>query len=331
VRERLFQWTFLLLLVGIVPGCERPALVIDEAALFDQDQIQRLEQFHSLLLTDHDIDYRVMTKSHVPDINEYSARLYTDMDVGSTSAYGLLLVIDDSGRRVRLEVGFGLEGYFPDAFVAYVESRQMLPFFAANRISDGILATTEFIVGRAQRHSLGEDGTGEVWKSGSGGGGATARLGQHTLPSRKSSAIKQTAGRSPHETLAQYFNAMAERNADQDLSIYIADTQTMLSDWVVTPAQMDNMVATYRKCEPQPAIYDAIGQLAVIRYPIEQRHCAPWFFSRNGELWQLDLTMMSQAVRFGRDNSWHFDVQFTHPYMFAFDDWRFDRSGFPVK
>ncbi len=316
-------------------GCQQPhpELVIDGAGLFEPEQRQRLDLFHSLLLTDHDIDYRVITDRDVGDINEFAARRYAELKVGvtSTKAYGLLLVIDDGGQRVRLEVGYGLEAYFPDAFVAYIENRQMLPFFAANRVSDGILATTELIVDRAQRHALGEDESGETWQLGSGGGGATARQGQYNVSTQNSAAKPHAAGQSPEETLAGYFKAMSERNTDPRLPIYTPETQAMLSHWVMTPAQMDNLLKTYHACMPQPTRYDTSEQLAVIRYPITLRHCAPWFFRRHGSLWQLDLTMMGQAVRFGRDNSWHFDQSIRHPYEFAFDDWQFDRNGFPQK
>ena len=43
----------------------------------------------------------------------------------------------------------------------------------------------------------------------------------------------------------------------------------------------------------------------------------------------LDLTMMQRAIRFGRDNSWHFAPTADHAYTYAFRDWRLDASGYP--
>jgi uncharacterized protein len=325
-----------ILLLGaamVSTACQRsPDLVIDAAQVFDPGQEQRLELFHGLLLQDHDIDYRVMTVAEAPDISALAITLYGEYAVGSASAraYGLLLLVDAASQTVRLEVGYGLEGFYPDAFVAYIENRQMLPFFEAERVSDGILATTELIVDRAQRYALGETALDESWLSGTGGGGATARVGQHALPDSPAPAGPGHPARSPEETLAQYLEAMANRNDDPSLTIYTPQTRTMLRDWVMTPAQMDNLVSSYRRCQPQAARYDQAVQLAVIRYPIPQRRCAPWFFRRNGEFWELDLTMMSRAVRFGRDNSWHFSRGVRHPYEFAFADWHFDGNGFPL-
>jgi uncharacterized membrane protein YgcG len=70
----------------------------------------------------------------------------------SGTCRGLLLVID--ADQVRLEVGYTLEGVLPDAFAAYVEHRQMVPFFERGRVADGILSTTELIVTRAQMDNV---------------------------------------------------------------------------------------------------------------------------------------------------------------------------------
>ncbi|MCH6588302.1 MAG: hypothetical protein IH805_08325 [Proteobacteria bacterium] len=38
---------------------------------------------------------------------------------------------------------------------------------------------------------------------------------------------------------------------------------------------------------------------------------------------------MQRALRFNHSNYWRFDMSARHPYRFAFDDWAFDRHGFP--
>jgi hypothetical protein len=92
---------------------------------------------------------------------------------------------------------------------------------------------------------------------------------------------------------------------------------------------MDNLVKTYRRCQPGSLRLSPGDARAVIRYPQAARHCAPWFFERDGAAWALDLTMMQQAIHFNHDNYWRLDPGVAHPYGFAFEDWRFDRHGFP--
>lgn len=328
-------------------GCShKPDYIIDEAGLLDAGQFERVGEFHRYLLADHDIDYRIVTLNEAVDVNEYANRQFDNLKVGSQSAAGrgLLLVIDTAGNRVRLEVSRALEGPYPDAFIAYLQHRQMTPFFSAGRVADGILAATELIVTRAH-----EAQANQGWDDESGlqastaGGGATApaelKDNQQEAPAALSSEPAEAASEqnetlsadSPETALQAYLQAMADRNADPDLSIYSDASRAMLQKWVVTPAQMDSIVKAYRNCHAEAAKYNDEQSLAVIRYPVSERSCAPWFFERQGDRWQLDLTGAQRYVRFGRDNSWHFDwrVLADHPYRFAFADWGFDNRGFP--
>ncbi|MDN3722346.1 hypothetical protein QW131_31860 [Roseibium salinum] len=116
--------------------------------------------------------------------------------------------------------------------------------------------------------------------------------------------------------MQRYLAAMAERNGAPDLSLYTPATRTMLAGWTITPAQMDMVVKSYRECTAEPARVE--GRLAVIRFPVGQRGCAPFFFNQSASGWQLDLTMMQRAIRFGRSNAWRMDLSVRHPYEFAF-------------
>jgi len=320
----------------LTPACtpsspDNARLVIDDSTLLDAEQLDRVSLFHGLLLEDYDIDYRVLTSGETGDIDQYAVSRFADLGTGDSSSTerGLLLVIDPAQDRVRLEVGYALEGTFPDAFVAYVEQRQMVPFFKAGRVADGILATTELIVARAQAASENAGLNSEIQLEGSGGAGATtaARLGAGQ--DRVYTDAKVSAGSSPAETLEKYFSAMRQRNANPDLDIYTPDTRRAMRGWVRTPAQMDNIVNSYRRCHAEAERYDSTGRYAVIRYPIAERRCSPWFLENIDGAWALDLTMMQHAIRFGRDNSWHFQRGAEHPYEFAFVDWAIDSMGFP--
>ncbi|HSR73122.1 MAG TPA: TPM domain-containing protein [Kiloniellales bacterium] len=312
-------------------------LVEDGAALMSEDQRDRLAEYHAYLTRDHDIDYRVVTARDLGDINRFAVERFEAIaqTSRSESGRGLLLVIDAARDLVRLEVSYALEGVYPDAFVAYIEQRQMVPFFARGRVADGILAATELIITRAQNAAANAGFETEVWSSASGGAGATApaRLdaGPEPIVPRVEMPAQAPAERTPARTLQAYFAAMQARNADPELGIYTPETRRMLRGWVMTPAQMDNVVRTYRACHAEATRFGPAGRYAVIRYLVAERACAPWFFRRTKDGWALDLTMMQRAVRFGRSNAWHFAPGVAHPYRFAFEDWRFDKHGFPAR
>lgn len=124
---------------------------------------------------------------------------------------------------------------------------------------------------------------------------------------------------------------MSQRNLRPDLDIYSADTRAMLKGWVMTAAQADNQAKSLQQCRPLGVQFSDDRELAVIRYPIRERSCNPWFMVFENGAWRLDLTMMQKAIRFGRSNAWHFASGVHHPYQFAFADWEFDKNGFPVR
>ena len=321
----------------VVARCkaEPPSLVHDGAHLFTEEQMRTLALHHRYLAADHGIDYRIVTGRGFGDIDRQAAETFATLRIGESpeAERGLLLILDAQADLLRLEVGYGLEGVFPDAFVAYVEARQMVPFFQAARVADGILATTELIVGRVQRAKAGGGYEGEAWFAGSGGGGAKskAEIGAGSERPVPRATTPARASRSPKETLAAYLAAMAAHDAAVDSALYTPETRAMLAGWVMTRAQMDNVVSTYRGCGVATERRDVADTLAVLRYPIKDRQCSPWFLRRAGNDWQLDLTMMQKAIRFGRDNSWRLLPGAPHPYEFAFEDWRFDGNGFPVE
>lgn len=52
---------------------------------------------------------------------------------------GVLLIVALKERKIRIEVGQGLEGHIPDVVAKRIISDQIVPFFRKNNFSDGIL------------------------------------------------------------------------------------------------------------------------------------------------------------------------------------------------
>jgi uncharacterized protein len=320
------------------------AVVTDAAGLLDAAQQRAIALQHDVLLRDHDIDYRVDivvmhvgapdAASEAADLLAYGVRRYTELGVGSRSqsARGLLLVLDPTRDRVRLEVGQNLEGVYTDAFVAYLEERQMVPFFRAGRVADGILATTELVVTRAQQArahaAFTPPALSEPDEAAGGGAETRAALGEGP-DSTFRSGPDVPAGASPQATVEAYLAAMRDRNGNAGLDLYSAKTRELMKNRVMTPAQMDAVARAYRSCRADPPRVGDAGRRAVVRYPPDARACAPWFLLVEDGRWRLDLATASRVVRFGAGNAWHFAAGAAHPYQFAFDDWRFDRHGFP--
>ena len=95
----------------------------------------------------------LMVASTAPqDIDSYSLAVSMANKVGRKGIDdGVLLLIAKNDRRVRIEVGYGLEGAIPDAAAARIVREYLAPKFRANDyfggISDAVGALTQLING----------------------------------------------------------------------------------------------------------------------------------------------------------------------------------------
>jgi hypothetical protein len=131
--------------------------------------------------------------------------------------------------------------------------------------------------------------------------------------------VDTRAGPAPLETVAAYVAAMAAHVAAADHDLYTAETRQMLAGHVVTRAQMDNLVRSYRTC-PAPRVRIE-GAVAVVDHPGESGGCAPWFLRRDEDgPWRLDLVTMQRVLRFDTRNRWRVaDPGALGEYAFAFE------------
>ncbi len=316
--------------------------VIDETGLLQTADADFIAAYHDKLLEDHDIDYRVsvVAGTDTETIEQLSHRLFRDIASGNRSKSGrlLLLVIDPNGQQIRLEVSALLEGVYTDHFISYIQHRQMVPFFKSGQVAQGILATTELVFTRAQEAEEGKsfipptDAENVIPHSIGGGASNTVAIGSGAdntfRQSRPAQQGRSAALQTPQDTLAAYRTALEARNGNPDLPLYSRASREMMRRWTVTPAQMDNEAKSIRRCPP--AQLKALAGHAVLRRPVEARQCPPYFFILEDDAWRLDLTMMQTAIRFNHRNEWHFVHGVApHPYVFAFDDWRLDKNGYP--
>ena len=318
---------FALLLCPLLIACngaETMHLPVDDrAGLLTPAEETRLAEWHAALLAQFDIDYRVLTVGSTDDLSRLAVRTFETAEVGgkSDTGRGLLLVIDAGNQRVRLEVARQLEGVFVDSFVAYIEREQMVPFFSAGRVGDGIVAAGELIAGRAEQSlAVGAFDDRAVAATSAGGGAEADAMLDGGLDQPTASIETDTdAGEAPGDTVAAYLAAMAAHNADAALALYTPASKEMLAGHLVTRAQMDNVIRTYRGC-PQPELLQQ-DEIAVLRYPEQATGCAPWLLERGPDGgWRLDLVVMQRAFRFDTRNNWRVaDPAALGDYGFAFD------------
>lgn len=90
-------------------------------------------------------------------IEEYAVDLFQAWGIGEKGKdNGVLLVLAMAERRVKIEVGYGLEGAVPDGLAGRILDNEVLPAFREGRFGDGLLRGVEALATAA----LAENGPG---------------------------------------------------------------------------------------------------------------------------------------------------------------------------
>jgi uncharacterized protein len=154
----MWRWILLLVLAVATPAAAQnfPKLsgrVVDAADLLtpqDEEALTRklaaLEQSTS----------RQLVVATVPDlqgypIEDYGYRLGRAWSIGQKGANnGTILLVSKNDRKVRIEVGYGLEPILTDAFSSQVIQDRIVPAFKQGHYAEGIDAGVDAIVAQLQ-------------------------------------------------------------------------------------------------------------------------------------------------------------------------------------
>jgi uncharacterized protein len=93
-------------------------------------------------------------------IEEYAVRLFEQSGIGDKELdRGVLVLLAVSERRIRIEVGYGLEEFITDGFAGETIREQMLPAFRSGEYGPGLLAGVTALVRRiSERRGVAVDG-----------------------------------------------------------------------------------------------------------------------------------------------------------------------------
>jgi len=324
-------------------GCHKENgsdFIDDRACLLSDHEKERVTLLSEKLLEDLDIHIKVVIlRKSPPDINQKAIGIFDNCALGEKTrgAKGILFLVDPEGRQIRLEIGYDLEPIFTDGFTGYIERGQMVPFFQAGRVGAGIEATVGLLVGKALGTASAlnqalnpDDASAENHYSGGGGAIARVEIGSGA-PEKKPVASSQMFGAqsSPRMVLKKYREVLALHIKDPDLGLYTPETREFFRKWTVTDAQQDNSLRGLERVAGQEILF-LHDDLAVIRFPVNDRNSSPYFLQKGNDGWMVDFATMNKTIRFNHKNQWLFS-NMNHDFMFGFDGLIFDKNGFPHK
>lgn len=145
-----------MLLASPLAAQDFPALtgrVVDAADIIPADVEAQLTAKLEALETQ---SQRQLVVATVPDlqgydISDYGYRLGREWGVGDAERNdGALLLVAPNERRVRIEIGYGLEGIMTDALSSLIIQNAIVPRFKADDYPGGIVAGTDAIIQQLQ-------------------------------------------------------------------------------------------------------------------------------------------------------------------------------------
>ena len=123
--------------------------VVDEAALMSRKQAHQLTQQLAAFEKRSGIQLVVASVDSLDGetIEEYGYQLGRHWGIGQQGKNnGVLLLIAQDERKVRIEVGYGLEGALPDAIAANIIHGRILPAFKRGDMGAGIMTGSQSIM-----------------------------------------------------------------------------------------------------------------------------------------------------------------------------------------
>jgi uncharacterized protein len=149
------RWLLAILLLLLAPMAAQaqtfPKLsgrVVDAAHLLSADQAAQLTQLSEQIEQASSRQFVVAT---IPDlqgypIEDYGYRLGRAWGIGQKDAKnGIILIVAPNERKVRIEVGYGLEPVMTDALASVIINQTILPEFKAGDMAGGIVAGAQAI------------------------------------------------------------------------------------------------------------------------------------------------------------------------------------------
>jgi uncharacterized protein len=172
-RPILFSIPFCLFVCTFAVAIDVPPLrgrVNDYASVMSQEQVKSLEsrltQFEQE--TGHQVAVLTIPTLDGEDIEGFSIRVAENWKIGKKGFdNGVILVVAVKDRRLRLEVGYGLEGVLPDAIAKQITSNYIVPRFRSQDYAGGIIAGIDAVLRVIKNEPLPESARKNGGKEGS--------------------------------------------------------------------------------------------------------------------------------------------------------------------
>lgn len=270
-------------------------------------------------------------------VNQAAVEIFNHWKIGKDfQGRGILLLLVDDIKEVKLEVGYELEDVFTDLFTGRVEDMQLRPHYGAGNLEIGLVAVIEELEARSEIKFKGDysldDIAGLDAQFLSQGAGARHVLEEHpqTATFSGTANLEYPAGKTPEEAWQTMIQRWRDKERDPHLQVFTPITRLAYRDFTQMPdARFEKEYGTYAR-KPYQILED--GDYAVVYFGRKTGwENAPFLFCRTPEGWQFDLVHQRRFIRMGAAPKW--GVEFSeHPYMgLLMDSFQFRGQDIPLE
>lgn len=275
------------------------------------------ERFHieALILTlPKPLPGRSLEQTAVDMVNAW--RIGTDFE-----GRGLLLLLIDRDKEVKLEVSYALEDVFTDAFTGYIEDLQLRPYYRADDLGTGLIAVMEELEQRAQIKDQGDYTPGMIATIDSellaGGAGAGRALARDAPPPELPTARTGRGARTPKEGWEIMLTKWAGQGAEVHTDIYTAMTRLAMGSADRPDPRSKRSVPHWQSA---PTTVRQNGDHAVITFGNKKGwDNAPFLFCNTGAGWKFDIVHQRRLVVMGPNPTWMIE-RGDYPYVDLLSD-----------
>ena len=294
--------------------------VFDQAGIL-ADTRESTARFLEMINSDYAIDAVIVTTSSLPSthsIESLAAALFSNWKIGrNTDGRGILLILSDREKHIKIEVSYELEDVFTDIFCGYIEDKQLKSYFLSDQIDIGLVAVLEEIEQRAQIKHQADYTIADIDRLDgellSGGAGAKRQLTDYQPETPSALGANYPPGRSPQEAWQTLIRSWQDKVRDPEIGVYTQITRLAYRDFRNLPdSRYEEDVRTYKN-KPFEVLQN--DRYAVIFFGKKKGwENAPFLFGRTDAGWQFNIVHQRKYVRMGKSPNWGIE-RAGHPYV----------------
>ena len=251
-------------------------------------------------------------------IGDIAVKIFNNWKIGKDyNGRGILLLLDNNKKEVKLEVSYELEDVFTDMFCGYIESKQLKAYFLNGNVGIGLLAVMEEIENRAQIKSLNNYTRDDIKERDdrlfSEGAGATRHLKKFQKEKVELVNFQYPAGKTPSQAWQTLIESWRNKVRSPQLGVYTEITKLVYRDYTNLPdSRYEEDVRIYAS-KPYEVIKNQ--RYAVIFFGNKKGwENAPFLFCLTSEGWKFDVVHQRKYIRMCSAPYWAVE-RANHPYI----------------